>query len=182
MAVNTCGTSWRPLETDKTVGWRAARCKGVRRNPVCLTLAQHYPSFDAAQPLSLARHEPRYEACCLQQEQAACCARVSAEHDCSIMLPPNLCRIFFFLHSGVEAFAFVDCSICVRYLFIIFFLYRGSLAIYMLFPIHAVSLFCSSHALAVLHKDICMVVITAVNQAPQVFAAQTNCQQNVTCQ
>lgn len=121
MAVNTCGTSWRPLETDKTVGWRAARCKGVRRNPVCLTLAQHYPSFDAAQPLSLARHEPRYEACCLQQEQAACCARVSAEHDCSIMLPPNLCRIFFFLHSGVEAFAFVDCSICVRYLFIIFF-------------------------------------------------------------
>lgn len=29
VAVNTCYASWRPLETDKTAGWRVGRCEGV---------------------------------------------------------------------------------------------------------------------------------------------------------
>lgn len=34
MAVNTCYASWRPLETDKTVGWRVGRCEGVSYSDV----------------------------------------------------------------------------------------------------------------------------------------------------
>lgn len=48
VAVNKRCASWRPVETDETVGWRVGHCEGVCPTPTCLNLAQHNPSFHAA--------------------------------------------------------------------------------------------------------------------------------------